>query len=135
VVQDIIAVFGGKTPTGALTVGDGAAEAYLDILPRCPRRKVINKARYPNPSPLPTRYIKPQVARRGIRRKFIWAGNATRSEVGPRIRGDLLPEAPKGGRLVPAPKAEAVGTGLDNVEKGLDLLMKGVSAEKLVVML
>jgi NADPH:quinone reductase-like Zn-dependent oxidoreductase len=44
-------------------------------------------------------------------------------------------EALKDGRLQCAPPAEVIGQGLDNVQKALELMSKGVSAKKLVLTL
>lgn len=48
---------------------------------------------------------------------------------------DFLPEAIAQGKYKPAPQAEVVGAGLESLQKGLDILRKGVSAKKLVVTL
>jgi NADPH:quinone reductase-like Zn-dependent oxidoreductase len=51
------------------------------------------------------------------------------------VFGDFLPEALSRGMYTPAPQAEVVGAGLESLQKGLDILRKGVSAKKLVVTL
>jgi NADPH:quinone reductase-like Zn-dependent oxidoreductase len=48
---------------------------------------------------------------------------------------DFLPQALAQGKYKSAPQAEVVGAGLESLQKGLDILRKGVSAKKLVVTL
>jgi NADPH:quinone reductase-like Zn-dependent oxidoreductase len=48
---------------------------------------------------------------------------------------DFLPDAIAQGKYRPVPQAEVVGVGLESLQKGLDILRKGVSAKKLVVAL
>jgi NADPH:quinone reductase-like Zn-dependent oxidoreductase len=60
VVPDIIRAFKGKTTAGALTMGNGAAEACLDILHQCQGDKFISMATYPLPNPPPTTFVVPR---------------------------------------------------------------------------
>ncbi|KAK5637379.1 hypothetical protein RRF57_013091 [Xylaria bambusicola] len=51
------------------------------------------------------------------------------------VFGQFLPAALENGQYKCAPKARVVGHGLESVQKGLDIIAKGVSCEKLVVAL
>ena len=52
-----------------------------------------------------------------------------------RIHRDFLPKALDAGQFVPAPKPLIVGKGLEKVQEAMDVQMKGVSAQKVVVTL
>ncbi|CAD0108825.1 unnamed protein product [Aureobasidium uvarum] len=71
----------------------------------------------------------------GFRYSRVFAGTIKDSGVADIVFGDFLPQAIAGGKYKPAPQAEVVGTGLESLQKGLDILRKGVSAQKLVVTL
>jgi hypothetical protein len=55
--------------------------------------------------------------------------------LGKAIYNDFLPEALKKGVIKPAPPAEVVGHGVGSIQKGVDVLKKGVSGKKIVVTL
>lgn len=55
--------------------------------------------------------------------------------IGKAVYGDFLPKALKTGQLKPAPPAKVVGSGLDNLQLGVDTWKKGASATKFVVTL
>lgn len=57
------------------------------------------------------------------------------SHVGKGIWGEFLPQALASGQLVPAPAAEVVGKGLDNVADACKKQKAGVSGKKIVVSL
>ncbi|KAF4636154.1 hypothetical protein G7Y89_g1938 [Cudoniella acicularis] len=57
------------------------------------------------------------------------------TEAGKTIYKDFLPAALESGQFKPAPDAEIIGKGLDNLQKGLDRLNRGGSAKKIVVLL
>jgi len=57
------------------------------------------------------------------------------NEVSRVIYEDLLPRALAEGRYVAAPDPFVVGKGLDSIQAGFDVQMKGVSARKVVVSL
>lgn len=69
----------------------------------------------------------------GVGNKFIWGSDVIESEVGEAVYRDFLPEALEQGRYVPAPKPRIIGHGLELVQDGCDVVMKGVSATKIVV--
>lgn len=57
------------------------------------------------------------------------------NEVGKAVYEDFLPEALEQRSFVPAPEPQIVGRGLEHVQEAIDLIAKGVSAKKLVVLL
>lgn len=60
VVPDIVRAFKDKTTAGALTMGTGAVEACLDILPQCHGSKFISVASYPMPNQPPKTFVVPR---------------------------------------------------------------------------
>ncbi|MCJ1278136.1 hypothetical protein MMC21_005951 [Puttea exsequens] len=150
VVADIINAFKGKTTAGAFSIGPSGADACIDILHKCKGDKFIALATYPNPSPLPKRFVMPQMAwsfvswnaahfvkskTRGIRSKFIFGSTLVDNGVGKMLYEDFLPKALEQGTFMPAPEPEVVGKGLESVQHALDVQKKGVSAKKVVVAL
>ncbi|KAH0014221.1 oxidoreductase, partial [Aureobasidium melanogenum] len=65
----------------------------------------------------------------------VFATTITDNKIGEAIFADFLTQALSEGKFTPAPQAEVVGTGLESLQKGVDILRKGVSAKKLVVSL
>jgi NADPH:quinone reductase-like Zn-dependent oxidoreductase len=63
----------------------------------------------------------------------IWGGTLKDNEVGPGMFIDFLPAALAAGIYRAAPKAEVVGTGLEQIPIAINQLRHGVSAQKLVV--
>lgn len=60
VVPDIVRAFKDKTTAGALTMGTGAVEACLDILPQCQDDKFISMASHPMPNQPPKTFVVPR---------------------------------------------------------------------------
>lgn len=87
---------------------------------------------YPTPA---TRLRALRERRRGVRVSAIWGGTPIESRVGPAIYAGFLPDALAAGRYVAAPPALVVGTGLGEIPTALERLGRGVSAQKLVVLL
>ncbi|KAH8681803.1 oxidoreductase [Xylariales sp. PMI_506] len=71
----------------------------------------------------------------GVQSKWVYAPSIRRNHVSTAIFEDFLPEALKAGTFVSAPPPLVAGTGLSNVQKAVDMKMKGVSARKVVVLL
>jgi NADPH:quinone reductase-like Zn-dependent oxidoreductase len=149
-VKELIRAFEGKTTAGAISIGHGAADACMSVLSKCNGNKFISMASYPNPDPLPTRFIVPIFAyhyvtgsislwfksiTRGIGFKFIWGGSLMNDGVGEAMYVDFLPAALEKGAYVTAPDPVVVGKGLEHIQTALELLKKGVSAKKVVVLL
>ena len=55
--------------------------------------------------------------------------------VGKGIWVDFLPEALKSGQFRPAPPTKVIGHGVEDLQKAVDLMREGVSAQKLIVTL
>lgn len=53
--------------------------------------------------------------------------------IGEYLFGDFVPDALEKGSMQAKPDAEVVGQGLENVQHGVDVLRRGVSAKKIVV--
>jgi NADPH:quinone reductase-like Zn-dependent oxidoreductase len=155
VVSDVIKAFNGRTLAGALAIGVGSAGACLDIVHACEGNKFVSMATPPvsfDQAPDGSRrtlWLVPTMARlissnvllmikarlRGIRTKFIFGSSLMANEVGPMIYADFLPKALADGRYVAAPDPMVIGRGLDQVQAGLIVQKKGVSAKKVVVSL
>ncbi|EFQ91374.1 hypothetical protein CFE70_002639 [Pyrenophora teres f. teres 0-1] len=136
---------------GALAIGPNSMESCIPIVSSCPGRKFIAQASLPMPKVVPPKgmqlvsfiagfvwfklstFVKCKV--KGVGYKFIWGNDLMVNEVGKAVYEDFLPEALGLGRYKAAPEAEVVGRGLESVQEGLDRMMKGVSAKKLVVVL
>ncbi|KAI4139100.1 MAG: hypothetical protein L6R39_006470 [Caloplaca ligustica] len=140
----------GKTIGGAFSIGQGAAEACLDVLNKCDGDKAIAMATYPSIVPPPKRFVALQTAfnfiswnirhwitsqARGIRTKSIWGGSLIDDGIGKAIYQDFLPETLANGRFIAAPEPHVVGRGLEHVQPAFDFQKKGVSATKVVVSL
>ncbi len=155
VVKGVIGAFKDRTIAGALAIGLGSAETCLDIVHACKGDKFVSMATPPVSfdqapgGPRRTLWLVPTMARlissnvslmiksrlRGIRTKFIFGSSLMANEVGPMIYADFLPKALADGRYVAAPDPLVIGRGLDQIQAGLMIQKKGVSAKKVVVSL
>jgi NADPH:quinone reductase-like Zn-dependent oxidoreductase len=150
VIDDLVRAFEGKTTAGAISIGNGAADACLGVLNHCKGNKFIAMSSYPNPDPLPTRFVPPTFILhyvswsistwfkskvRFIGYKFIWGGTLMNNGVGKAIYEDFLPKALAEGVYIAAPDPLVAGKGLEHLQTALELLKKGVSAKKVVVTL
>ena len=150
VVDDIVIAFKGKSSAGALSIGPGAAKNCLDILDKCNGNKFISMATYPVPQKPPKNFVVLSIAAsymsgmaniwvksktRGIRTNFIFGSTLLYNDLGKAIYVDFLPRALAEGRYFAAPDPLVVGKGLENIQVGLDVQKKGVSAKKVVVSL
>jgi NADPH:quinone reductase-like Zn-dependent oxidoreductase len=150
IVPDIIRALKGKKVAGALTMGQGAVEACLDILPHVEGNKFIAMASYPMPSSPPKslvllrtifHFISWNIATwfkckvRGIGSKFIFGTTLTHNGVGKAVYEDFLPQALADSTFTPAPAPQVVGHGLKSIQSAMDIQREGVSAKKIVVTL
>ncbi|KAJ4413895.1 putative secondary metabolism biosynthetic enzyme [Gnomoniopsis sp. IMI 355080] len=71
----------------------------------------------------------------GVTIKHIYGPSILNSHVAKAIYQEFLPRALSDGRYAPAPEPLVVGTGLESIQKALDLHNRGISAQKLVVSL
>ncbi|KAJ9609807.1 hypothetical protein H2200_006135 [Cladophialophora chaetospira] len=151
VVQDLTKAFQGRTTAGAISIGNGAAEACISILGSCKGDRVLAMATYPmDPMKMPKHFVMPRIGftylsgmasiwikgkRNGVRSQFIFGDTLVDNEVGPAIYETFLPKALADGSFRATPEPEVVGHGLEKVQYALDVHIKGVSAKKLVVTL
>ncbi|TDZ30433.1 Dehydrogenase azaJ [Colletotrichum spinosum] len=151
VVRDIIAAFEQRESAGALAVGAGSMIPCVDIVGAVGGRKFVAQASVAGKGSPPSSasellaaiwavtqesfivYFKSMF--KGVGRKFIWGSDVIASEIGAAIYRDFLPEALEQQKFVAAPKPHVVGRGLEAIQGGFDILMKGVSAKKIVVSL
>lgn len=152
VIQDIIKAAKGKKCAGAFAIGVGSLGSCIDVLGSCEGKKLVAQASadlLPSgfPSTLPkmvpfglhmgTNMISLwfRAKQKGVRSKFIWGSDLMANELGDAIYKDFLPSALAETRFVPAPEPMVVGTGLEHVQKAMDINKKGVSAKKVVILL
>jgi NADPH:quinone reductase-like Zn-dependent oxidoreductase len=150
-VSGIIELLKGKISAGAIAIGDGSMEACIKIVAASSGVKFIAQASLPMPDEIPpaglnmfkfvARFLWFKVSTllkckvNGIAYKFIWGDDLMANEVGSAIYEHFLPEALAEGRYTCAPDPSIVGKGLDHIQEALDLVKKGVSAQKLVVLI
>lgn len=72
---------------------------------------------------------------KGVGVKFIWGSNLMSNEVGSAIYEHFLPDALESGKYMAAPEPNVVGEGLESIQGALDVILKGVSAQNVVVKL
>ena len=136
IADDLIRAFKDKKTAGAISVGQGAAEACLHVLDKCKGDKLIAMASYPVRQPPPKHYLLLQTVfyfvswsifmwfksrARGIRTKFIFASSLVDNGVGKAVYEDFLPKALAEGTYVAAPDPLVVGKGLEYIQAGFDL--------------
>jgi NADPH:quinone reductase-like Zn-dependent oxidoreductase len=150
VVQDMVAALGDKILHGAMTIGEGGAEACYAVMSRvnCDK-KFVSMVSYPLPSPPPERFeilqtvvyfvswnvrwwIKTKV--RGIGSKFVFGSSMAYNDTSKALFERYLPGALARGKFVAAPESQVVGHGLGRVQEAFDV-QKSVSAKKIVVTL
>ncbi|KZM20810.1 oxidoreductase [Ascochyta rabiei] len=123
VVNDLVHALSGKTLAGALdAIGFAAAIATAKVVEQCKGSKKMSTT-LPVPAEIPI----------GVTAKHVRGDDLRDNHLGKAIYEDFLPEALERQAFVPAPKPVVVGEGLEKVQHAIDLLQKGVSAKKLVV--
>ncbi len=152
---DMIAALQGKTVVGALAIGDGAVEGCTTVLRRSggTSRKFIAFAGFHLPVERVATalgmvtfaaYIAWWNAKTaiisyvtGVEVKFVDCKDLTKPDgvVSRLVFRDFLPRALAARQLVPAPEPRVVGKGVDSIQEAMDVQMKGVSAQKIVVSL
>ncbi|KAI4720785.1 oxidoreductase [Aureobasidium sp. EXF-10727] len=119
--------FSGRTIAGVLhTAGDAREPMSMcaDLFSKVKGNKFFTTT-VTLPADIPT----------GFQYSRVFASTIKDTGVSDAVFGNFLPESIAGGNYKSAPQAEVVGTGLESIQKGLDILRKGVSAKKLVVTL
>ena len=127
-VEDrLVRILEGATLAGVYHAagGEDAVRACARVAERCEGKAIVVTV-----GRVPKEGIPGSVRVVGIRSSDIFGEGA---EVGRRIWGGYVPLALERGLLVPAPEAVVVGRGLRSVQRGVDVLRRGVSARKFVV--
>ncbi|CEL03762.1 hypothetical protein ASPCAL04906 [Aspergillus calidoustus] len=124
VVDDIVTALAGKTLAGAIDcIGPPATTPTVDAVLRAEGVKFVSTVK--------PRYTAPE----GVTVKSIFGTSLKDNEVGKAIYEDFLPKALEAGSFVPAPEPLVAGRGLESLQGAVDLMGKGVSARKIVVLL
>ncbi|RMZ82273.1 hypothetical protein DV738_g1894, partial [Chaetothyriales sp. CBS 135597] len=153
-INDILAALKGRSLAGAYAIGDNAVEVCTWVLHRHPNttHKFIAMAGgSPMGDKLASTFTKTlfiitmifgvltSILRSrftGVKFKFIDLKDALDPHgVVAHVFVDFLPTALADRQFVPAPSPLVVGTGLDKIQEAMDVQMKGVSAQKIIVTL
>ncbi|RDW57450.1 hypothetical protein BP6252_13788 [Coleophoma cylindrospora] len=126
VVAELVAAFEGKASAGVYDAigGEAAWVPVLEFVQRTEGGKMVATVTRGFASP-PGGVVMRQVLSLSIRENF----------VGRAVFEEFLPRALEMGAYVPAPEPLVVGRGLECVQAGMDLLGRGVSNQKVVVVL
>ncbi|MFZ7088812.1 zinc-binding alcohol dehydrogenase family protein [Curtobacterium sp. RRHDQ10] len=154
VVAEVVRALRGCRVVGVLAVGIGSAEPAIAIAssthaPRVtlaspsvsfealPRDGGMSLPFIRTVATLVGRNLAVQVRARSrrIRVRFVWGSTLMGNEVGPMLWERFLPRALADGSFVPSPEPLVVGRGLETVQVGFEALRRGVSAQKVVVLL
>jgi len=124
--DDIVEYLNGKDVVGAYTAiaDDSTLNTICEILSRSSGRKLLALVRPGSEGK----------ATKGVTIVTIFASDLANSEVGKDI-WHWLNKAMEENNIMYMPQPEVVGKGLENVQQSVDLLAKGVSAKKLVVLI
>ena len=150
VVPDMIAAIGDKVMHGAMTIGNGGAEACYAVMSKvnCDK-KFVSMVSYPLPSAPPERFEVLQTALyfvswnvrwwaktqvRGIGSKLVFGSSMAFNDISKALFERYLPEALANERFVAAPEPQVVGHGLEKIQDAFDA-QKSVSAKKIIVTL
>lgn len=123
VVDRVVRAIEGQAFAGALHV-TGNMHQCFEAVSRCGGRQFVSTT-LPAPENRPA----------GIGTKLIFGTSLKDTEVSRAVYADFLPEALAAGRFRCAPAAHVVGQGLESLQAALDMHKRGVSAEKIVVVL
>jgi NADPH:quinone reductase-like Zn-dependent oxidoreductase len=156
VAGEIIRALTGRKLAGALAIGEGSPGPCAEILAATEGSKVLVFTTAPGGSlddlfrqrpstarllraflriGLATATLTSRSRRQGIRVKMVNGATLRGNEVSKAVYEDFLPAALADGRYQAAPRPRVVGHGLEHIPAALDVQMKGVSAEKIVVSL
>ena len=155
VVADLIEAARGRTLAGAIAIGTTSAAACVTIVAASKGRKFVaiastpvsfdslaedDRGRLHRPALLlrlvgATAAQQVRARRLGVGTKFVFGTTLKANEVSTAIYRDFLPAALAHGRYVAAPRPTVVGTGVEDLQKALDIQRTGVSAAKVVVTL
>ncbi|KAI9148068.1 Zinc-binding alcohol dehydrogenase domain-containing protein cipB [Paramyrothecium foliicola] len=124
VVADLVAALKGKDLVGAFDANGGAAwEPTMEVVQKAGAKLVTTVIPgFPD-------------APEGVSIKQTFANSITSNHVAKACWQDFLPNALAAGSFKPAPAPLVAGHGLESIQGALDILMGGVSAQKVVVTL
>ncbi|KAM0702602.1 hypothetical protein Q7P35_010033 [Cladosporium inversicolor] len=125
IVDELVKAFEGKTFAGVLDcIGFEAAKLSVEVVKRVVGKGAVASTKG-GVDDLPE----------GITLSKIFGITLRDNGVGKAVYEDYLPRALQSGTFVPAPNPLVQGQGLEHVQAGVDRLMAGVSAAKVVVTL
>jgi hypothetical protein len=125
IVDDLVKAFEGKTFAGVLDcIGFEAAKLSVEVVKRVAGKGAVASTKG-GVDDLPE----------GVTLSKIFGITLRDNGVGKAVYGDYLPQALASGTFVPSPEPLVQGKGLEHVQAGVDRLMAGVSASKVVVTL
>jgi NADPH:quinone reductase-like Zn-dependent oxidoreductase len=125
IVDDLVKAFEGKTLAGVLDyIGFEAAKLSVEVAKRVAGKGAVASTKG-GVHDLPE----------GITLSKIFGITLRDNGVGKAVYGGYLPQALESGAFVPSPEPLVQGKGLEHVQAGVDRLMAGVSAAKVVVTL
>lgn len=128
--DDLVAAFKGKKTAGALAIGGIIPAQYDAIIEAC--ATVVTNTEGSDFVALAMR--PPENLPAGIKTNFINAVYLHEEvDLGHALFTGYLSKALAAGTFTPAPPAEVIGSGLETIQKGLEMIPAGVSAKKLVV--
>ena len=124
VVSDLVEALTGKTSAGVFdAIGGAAWVPALDFAKKTGSEMVATVvAGFPDTP-------------EGVEIKKVYAPSILSDGIAKAVFEDFLPKALKSGSYVAAPEPIVAGKGLESIQVGVDLLRKGVSANKVVVVL
>lgn len=128
VVADILKFLEGKTLAGVFEASgmDSAMNSSAQIVLGATNRSSNSIACVRSP---------PGDVPLGVDMKPFLSTDIIQSTLASEVFTDLVPRALEQGKLRAVPQAKVIGTGLESIQAGIDLLEKGVSATKIVIKL
>jgi len=124
VVSELVEVFKDKTTAGVFDAIGGAAWG--------PALEFAQKSGSKTVATVLSGFTDPP---EGLEIKKVYAPSILSDGIAKAVFEDFLPKALKSGNYVAAPEPIVAGKGLESIQIGVDLLRKGVSAKKVVVVL
>ncbi|KAF2809789.1 zinc-binding oxidoreductase CipB [Mytilinidion resinicola] len=125
VITDLVDAFRGRSSVGAFdAIGAVAWAPTLEVVRNTDGVKVVATVAWGFPDPPG-----------GIVMKKVFAPSCKDNHVGKAVWEDFLPAALEAGSFVPAPEPLVAGRGLESLQGAVDMVRRGVSARKVVVLL
>ncbi|PSS18796.1 hypothetical protein M430DRAFT_19391 [Amorphotheca resinae ATCC 22711] len=150
-VKGLIRTLKDKDCVGAIAIGNGSMESCISIIGASKGRKFISQVSIDTPdiksmstidqlsfvisTLYSNAYIWIRCKLKRVKTKFVFGSDLMANEVGSLIFEQYLPTALANGSYVAAPEFLTAGHGLERIQNGFDLSMRGVSARKVVVTL